>query len=217
MTLPNDSHVSGSTTFATHLISSKEYPVGVQADADGHIRGSLPAFGLFIPPAAAGAGSATAIRFDLWNGSASNTIRLRKLFAVVATDVAVTGTVGIRLDVFRTSAVGAGGTAASTAASTSTTAPCFWGFRSADSLPSGISARAGTITSGATSAQFYFPAFIFGEETNMSAHIPQYYNLLLDMPTEQPMELAVNQGIKVVQGSVASAGNYGFLVAFTVE
>ena len=212
--LPNDSHVGGAaTTFPTQLISGKEYPVGMNADQDGHIIGSLPAFGLMIPPAAVGASK---LYFDLFNGSAANILRMRKLFAVVATDVAVTGALGVRLDVFRTSAIGTGGTAATTAASTSTTAPGFWAFNSNNALVSGVTAHT-VPTGGATSQQFLFPSFVFTEETNMSSHIAQYYDLLPALPGMQSVECNPGQGMKVVQGTVASVGTIGFLVIFTVE
>lgn len=215
MALPNDSHTSGSTgtVFPTQLASGKEYPVGMTADAEGHIRGSLPAFGLFIPPAAVGASK---IYFDLHNATASNVLRLRKLFVIVATDVAVTGTLGVRLDVLRTSAVGTAGTAATTTASTSKTAPGFWAFDGTTALTSGITART-VPTGGATDEQMFFPVYAFTEETNVSSQVTQFFNLLPELPAEQAMELPVGKGIKVVQGTVASVGNIGFLVVFTVE
>lgn len=213
MTLPNDSHVSGSTTFATHLIGGKEYPVGLSADAEGRIRGSLPTFGLFVPPAAVGASK---VFFDLHNGMASGVLRLRKLFAVVATDVAITGTLGVRVDVLRTSSVGTGGTAATTTTSASKTAPGFWAFDAVTALPSGITAR--TIpTGGATDEQYYFPAYIFTEETNAASQMSQWFNLLPELSTEQTMELPVGKGLKIVQGTEAGAGNIGFLIVFSVE
>jgi len=213
MALPNDSHVSGSTTFATSLVSAKEYPVGQLADADGHIIGSLPAYGLVIPPAAVGASK---IYFDLFNAQAGTVIRLRKLFAIVATDVAVTGAVGVRLDAMRTSAVGTGGTAA-TATGASKTAATFYGFNSANpALAAGVTARV-VPTAGATDAQWLFPAYVFTEETNMSSHIPQFFNLLPELAHDQAYELGNGQGLKVVQGSVVSVGTIGFLICFTIE
>lgn len=216
MALPNDSHASATagTTFATQLVGGKEYPVGMTSDADGHIRGSLPAFGLVIPSAAVGAGK---VYFDLHNAAAAGTVvRLKKLFAVVATDVAVTGVVGVRLDVMRTSTAGTGGNAAATTASASKTAAAMWPFDAVSALPSGVTARFGP-TGGSTDEQWLFPSYVFTEETNMSAHVPQFFNLLPELSTEQSIELPVGKGLKVVQGSVASVGNVGFLVVFTVQ
>lgn len=215
MAFPDGSHTSGAagTVFPTELANGTEFPVGMSADADGHIRGSLPAWGLIIPPAAVGASK---IYFDLHNATASNTIRLRKLFCAVATDVAVTGTLGVRLDVMRTSAVGTGGTAAATTASASKTAAGFWPFAPANTLTSGITARV-TPTGGATDEQWLWPNYIFTEETNVSTQVSQFYNLLPELSTEQSIELPVGKGLKVVQGTVASVGTLSFLAVFTIE
>jgi len=200
-------------TVATHLVAGKEHQVIFTADPDGHIRGSLPAWGLVIPPVAVGANK---IYFDLFNNQASTTLRLRKLFAVVATDVAVTGTLGVRVDTMRTSAVGTGGTAAATIASASKTAAAFWPFTPGNTLPAGITARA-VPTAGATDEQWLWPSYVFTEETNVSSHLPQFFNLLPELTTEQSIELPTGKGLKVVQGTVASVGNVAFLVVFTIE
>jgi hypothetical protein len=214
--LPNDSiDVTPGTgaTVATHTVSSKEYQVVMTSDADGQIRGSLPAWGLVIPPAAVGASK---IYFDLFNNQASTTLRLRKLFGIVATDVAVTGTLGIRVDTMRTSAVGTGGTAAVGPASASKTAAAFWPFTPGNTLPVGVTARA-VPTGGATDEAWLFPSYLFTEETNVSSQVTQFFNLLPELTTEQSIELPTGKGLKVVQGTVASVGTVAFLAVFTVE
>ena len=216
MALPNDSvaiTAGSGTTIATHLVSSKEYQTVMTADADGHIRGSLPAWSLVIPSSAVGASK---IYFDLFNNQASTVLRLRKLFAVVATDVAVSGTLGVRVDVMRTSAVGTGGTAAVGPTSSSKTAAAFWPFTPGNSLPAGVTART-VPTGGATDQAWLFPSYLFTEETNVSTQVTQFFNLLPELSTEQSIELPQGNGLKVVQGSVASVGNIGFLVVFTIE
>lgn len=217
MTLPNNTHVSGAagTTFPTHLVGTNEYPIGMTADADGHIEGSLPAYGLVIPPAAAAAGK---VYFDMFNAQAATTLRLRKLFAVVATDVAVTGIVGVRLDIMRTNSVGTGGTAATqTAGNTSKTVPSFWSFNpNQAALPSGVTSRVAP-TAGAADHAWLWNNYVFTEETNVSSQVTQFYNLLPELPHNQAIELPTNYGLKAVQGSVASVGSIGFLVIFTVE
>lgn len=197
---------------ATHLAGGKEHQVMMTADPAGHIRGSLPAWGLVVPPAAVGVSK---IYFDLFNTSAS-TLKVRKLFAIVATDVAVTGVVGVRVDTMRTSAVGTGGTAATTTASASKTAAAFWPFATTNTLTAGITARA-VPTAGATDEQWLFPGYLLTEETSPAAAVAQFYNLLPELGTEQAIELPTNKGLKVVQGSVASVGTVGFLVVFTIE
>lgn len=216
MALPNDSiDITPGTgaTVATQLASGKEYQVVMTSDADGHIRGSLPAWGLVIPTVAVGAGK---IYFDLFNNQASTVLRLRKLFAVVATDVAVTGTLGVRVDMMRTSAVGTGGTAAVGPTSASKTAAAFWPFSPGNTLPAGITART-VPTGGATDEAWLFPSYLFTEETNVSSQVTQFFNLLPELTTEQSIELPTGKGLKVVQGTVASVGNIGFLVVFTIE
>jgi hypothetical protein len=213
MALPNDSHVSGGTTFATSLVGGKEYPVGMLADQDGHIQGSLPAWGFVVPPVAVGAAK---VYFDLFNAQAATVLRLRKLFAIVATDVAVAPTVGVRLDVMRTSAVGTAGTAFAGPTSASKTAAAFWPFARGNSLPIGVTGRA-VPTGGATDQAWLFPSYIFTEETAPGAHLAQMFNLLPDMPMDQAIELDNGAGLKVVQGSVASVGTIGFFGTFTIE
>jgi len=198
---------------AVQTVDSKQHQVTMVADVDGHIRGSLPTWGLVIPPSAVGASK---IYFDLFNSVAATTLRLRKLFAIVATDVAVTGVVGVRVDTMRTSAVGTAGTAAATTASASKTAAGFWPFTPGNTLPAGITARA-IPTGGATDEQWLWPSYLFTEETNVSSQVSQFYNLLPEVFTEESIELPTGKGLKVVQGSVASVGSIGFLAVFSIE
>lgn len=212
MVLPNDSHGSATTgtTFATHLIGGKEYPVGFSADAQGHVDGTLPGFGLVVPPAAV---AANRVYVDLH--TTTTPLRLRKLFAVVATDVAVTGVVGVRLDVMRTSSAGTGGTAVG-GVSASKTAATIYPMDGSTALPAGVTARIAA-TGGAADEQWLFPAYVFTEETSLPAQVAQFYNLLPDMPRDQPIRLPAGKGLKVVQGTVAGVGNVGLLAYFTAE
>lgn len=198
---------------ATQLAGGKKHQVVMTADADGHIRGSLPAWGLTIPPSAVGANK---IYFDLFNAQASTVLRLRKLFAIVATDVAVTGALGVRVDTMRTSAVGTGGTAAVGPTSASKTAAAFWTFSPGATLPAGVTARV-TPAGGATDESWLWPSYLFTEETNASTQMAQFFNLLPELSTEQSIELPTGKGLKVVQGAVASVGSLGFLGVFTIE
>jgi hypothetical protein len=220
--LPNNEHTPGAaTSFATHLVGTKEYPVGMMADSDGHIQGSLPAFAFVVPPVAV---AANKIFFDLHNGGAAGTvIRLRKLFAIIALDVAVAPVVGFRIDHMRTNSVGTGGTAFTTAAAASKTGAAFWPFAPSDVLPAGITARVAP-TAGAADHQWLFPNYFASEESQVTtgtssaaAFLVPYYNLLPEMPFGQAVELPVGYGLKLVQGAVAAAGSIGFLGAFTVQ
>jgi hypothetical protein len=198
---------------AAHLVNGVQHQVVMTADAEGHVRGSLPAWGLIIPPSAVGASK---IYFDLHNNQASTTLRLRKLFGIVATDVAVTGTLGVRVDTMRTSTVGTGGTAALTTASASKTSPSFWPLASVGTLPAGITARVSP-AGGATDEQWLWPTYLFTEETNASTQMAQFFNLLPELSTEQSIELPTGKGLKVVQGAIASVGSLGFMLIFTIE
>jgi hypothetical protein len=216
MTFPTDSHTApvaaSGTTFATHPANGKEYTVIMTADSDGHLTGTQPAFSLVVTPQAVGASK---VFFDLHNGSAG-TLRLRSLRAIVQTDVAVTGVLGVRLDLFRTSAVGTGGTAAATTASTATTGAAFWPWDGGTALPSGITARI-TPTAGATSSQYLWPAYVFTEETSPAAHLAQDFETVPALPKMQPLVIPAGQGVKVVQGTVASVGSIGFLATFSYQ
>ena len=219
MTLPDGSHIAPQaavgTSFPTKTIAGRPYPIGLQADQDGHIQGSLPAYGLIIPPAAVGASK---VFFDLFNASVLGVIlRLRKLFAFVAADVAVTGAINVRLDTMRTKAVGTGGTAATTIPNASRTAAAFWSFSPTNpALPLGVTARA-LPTAGATDDAWLWPSYVPTEETNAGTPLAQYFNVLPEMPLNQTIELPGGYGIKVQQGTVAGVGSVGFLLALTVE
>lgn len=216
MALPNgsvDITPGAGETVAVHDVGGKGYQTVMTSDPDGHIRGSLPAWGLVIPPSAVGASK---IYFDLFNAQASTVLRLRKLFGIVATDVAVTGTLGVRVDTMRTSAVGTGGTAAVGPTSASKTAAAFWPFTPGNTLPAGVTART-VPTGGATDQAWLFPTYLFTEETNVSSQVSQFFNLLPELSTEQSIELPTGNGLKVVQGTVASVGSLGFMAIFTVE
>lgn len=219
MALPNDGiqvNTGTGPNVATSLIGGKEYQVVQTADGDGHVRGSLPAWGLVFPPQAA---AASKVFMDLWNGSAANILRVRKLF-MYPTQAVITGTFAPRFDVMRTSAVGTSGTAAvgtSGTPSASKTAATFWPFTPGLSLPSGVSARLAP-TGGATDEQWLWPTFIQPEETNPSGSMAQWINLMPELSTEQSVELPPNKGLKIVEDSTASPlGSFAILCVFTVE
>lgn len=188
------------------------------ADASGHIIGSLPAYGFVVPPVAVGASK---LYFDIFNAQSGAIIRLRKLFVVVATDVAVTGTLGVRLDTIRTNTVGTGGTAfTTTKGNSSTTAASFYNYdpsqNSIATQAAGITGRV-TATGGAASDAWLWPGYFFTEETNVSSQVTQFYDLIPHLDGQQAIEFPNGFGFKVVQGSVASVGNIGFFGAFTIE
>lgn len=201
---------------ATHTVASKEHQVVMVADDSGHIQGSLPTYFYCTPPIVAGANK---LMFDLFNATGSGRVMdIRGIWAVVKTDVAVTGVVSARYDLFRTSAVGTGGTGATTNGATADPAGGnFTSFDEANSaIPAQITARV-VPTGGATSSRWLFPVFTFSEETNVAALLMQFQNWVPMFTYGQKLVVRENSGIKVVQGTVASLNSFAFLVAFTLE
>jgi len=204
-------------TVATELIAGKEHQVVVQADSSGHLMGSLPTYYYITPAAAVGASK---LYTDLFNASGSGkVIDVRGIWVVPKTDVAVVGALGIRVDLYRTSAVGTGGTAASYKSATPDIGGgniCPMDTNNA-ALPAQVTAR-WLPTAGATISEWMLATYSLGEETATSmAFISQYQNLLPVLMWGQRLAIRENQGILLKQGTVLSAGSIGFLVAFTVE
>jgi len=202
---------------ATHLVGGKEYQVVMLADSDGQVHGSLASYFYMTPAAAVGAGK---LYFDLFSAVGSGKlIDIRGVWVIPKTDVAVTGALGIRVDLYRTSAVGTGGTAAAYKSATPDVAGGNINPFDTDNaaLPAQITARH-LPTGGATIAQWLFPTYSLGEETATSqAYMSQYQNLLPMLHVGQKLTLREGQGLLGKQGAVAATGNIGFLVVFTVE
>lgn len=204
------------TLIATHLVGGKEHQVVCVADDSGHIQGSLPTYFYCSPPIAVGASK---LMLDLFNATGSGKVMdIRGLWVIAKSDVAVTGVVSARFDLFRTSAVGTGGSAA--VANSSSADPAGGQFTKFDELntniPAGITARV-VPTGGATKALWLFPIFAFPEETGPSSQILQFQNAIPMFTYGQKLVVRENSGILIQQGSVASVGSFSFLVAFTLE
>lgn len=218
--LANDSVLvtpGSGATVATHLINGKEHQAFVQVDESGHVLGSLPTYFYSTPVAAVGASK---LYFDLFNATGSGKIiDVRGIWIIPKTDVAVVGALGIRIDLYRTSAVGTGGTAAAYKSATPDVAGgniCPADTTNA-ALPAQITARH-LLTGGATIAEWLFATFSLGEETATSqAFMSQYQNILPNLIWGQKLALNEGQGILAKQGTVAATGSIGFLTAFTVQ
>lgn len=166
-----------------------------------------PTYRLFVP---AGAVGANKVFFDLFNATGSGKkLRVVSLIPVFSGAVAVTGALAVDLYLTRTTAVGTGGTAA-TSEGTSLTAATFTkadpGF--AD-LPALVTARLAP-SGGATAGAVVLSRSCFSEETNAATY------LLSNMLKQAPLIITPNSGIRIVQGGVASVGNVGFEVVFEV-
>ena len=204
-------------TIATHLVGGKEYQVVMLADSDGQVHGSLASYLWTTPLTAVGADKLYA---DLFNAVGSGkVVEPRGVWAIPKTDVAVAGALGIRLDLYRTSAVGTGGTAAVYKSATRDVAGgniCPYDTNNA-ALPAQITARH-LPTGGATISEWLFPTYSLGEETATSqAYMSQYQNLIPVLLVGQKLTLREGQGLLVKQGAIAATGNVHLLIVFTVE
>ena len=129
------------------------------------------------------------------------------------------GALGIRVDLYRTSAVGTGGTAASYRSATIDQAGGNINPMDTNNaaLPAQITARH-LPTGGATIDDWLFPTFSPGEETATSqSYFTQHQNLLPTLMWGQKFTLREGQGLLLKQGTVAATGTISFLIAFTVE
>jgi hypothetical protein len=167
---------------------------------------------LYVPKQAVGA---NLVYFDLFNVSTSGfTLNVWSVIPVVSGAVAVTGVVGVDLHLTKTSAVGTGGTAA-TAEGTDITAATFSSVDSSQPMDlTRVSARL-TPTGGATAGALLGYRSVFSEETNAGTYVPVD---LVNSPAQGFGAIVVRPGtgIRVIQGAVASVGNVGFDVLFSV-
>lgn len=216
MALANDSiAVTPGTgaTVATQLVSAKEYQVVMVALPDGNIQGSLPQYRLTCPSQAVGANK---VFLDLFNATGSGVaIRVLSAYCYVDNDTAVTGTLGVEVNLTRTTAVGTGGTAA-TADGTSLTAITISKMDTANAaLSANITARSSP-TGGATAGALIGQRWVFTEETSAPSGIAG--TLGAEFVRNEGADLIVreNSGLRFVQGSVASVGNLSFEITFEV-
>lgn len=213
MALPNDSinvTPGSGATVATQLVSSKEYQVVMVADVDGHVQGSNPVYRLIVPGSAVGANQ---VHCDLFNATGSG-LRLQVLSARVVpdTDTAVAGTVAAEIALTRTTAVGTGGTAA-TLDSTSLTAPTIAELDTDNvALSANVTARSRP-TAGATAGALLGLRYIFTEETSAAAQVAGTFGVEYVTPGTKII-VRENQGLRFVQGSVATVGTLTFEITF---
>lgn len=197
-------------TVATHLVNSKEHQVVIVANADGDIGGN-PVYRLLVPSQAVGASK---LYCDIFNATGTGkTMKVLSAFAYVDNDTAVTGTLGVQLDLFRTTAIGTGGTAATADGTVSTAATISKLDTNYAALPSGVTARLAP-TGGATSGAWLGTRWVFTEETSAPSGIAG--TLGAEFIRNEGAELYVreNTGLKFVQGTVASVGNVSFEITF---
>jgi hypothetical protein len=161
-----------------------------------------------------GAVGANKVFFDLFNATGSgNSLRIVQARMFPNLDTAVTGTLGIQAYLTRTTAVGTGGTAATTEGTSLTAATISEFDPGSPALSANITARWAP-TGGATAGAVIGHASVFTEETNAGSAVATA--LGGDFLKDSGYDLVVpeNTGIRVVQGSVASVGNVVFVVDF---
>lgn len=201
---------------ATHLVGDKEHQVVMSANANGHLAESLATYVYATPTAPVGSNK---LYFDAFNGIGSGVvIEIRGLWIIPKTDAAVTGTLGVRVDFYRTSSPGTGGTAASYK---SATADVGGGnvcpLNTANGVPPAQLTARWLPTGGATISEWLFPTYSLGEETATSqAFMTQHQNLILTSTFGQPLTIREGEGVLAKQGTVAATGALGFRVVFTL-
>lgn len=220
MSLANDSILvtpGSGATVATELVGGKEHQVVMVADQSGHIQGSLPTYFYCSSPSAVGANK---LHVDFFNAVGSGkVVDIQGVWLIPKTDVAVVGAVATRIDAYRTSAVGTGGTAASTgSASPDAAGGNFTSFDESNAaIPAQITARMAP-TGGATIQRWLFPNFVCMEESATSmAYITQFQNAVPVFPFGQRLTCREGQGLLFKQNAVASVGSITILIAFTLE
>lgn len=216
MSLANDSIAitpGTGATVATQLVSAKEYQVVMVAMPDGHLTGSLPQYRLICPSQAVGANK---VFLDLFNATGSGvSLRVLSAYCFSDSDTAVTGTLGVEVNLTRTTAVGTGGTAA-TANSSSLTAITLSAMDTGNpALSANITARSSP-TGGATAGALLGQRWIFTEETSAPSGIAGTLGAEFIRNEGADLIIRENSGLRFVQGSVASVGNLSFEITFEV-
>jgi hypothetical protein len=218
MTLPNNSvTLSGGDVIATHLLSSKEFQVVLQADDSGHLEQTVPTYYWYVPPAVS---AASKLMADIFNPVASaKIIEIRGLWCIPKNDVAVAPVIGIEFMMFRTSAAGTGGTAYTYNSGTVDTAHTITPMDTANTTTlttSLVTARA-VPTAGATISALYLPTYVFPEETNAASYICSLINILPVGTVNQRITLNEGQGLLIKEGTAATPiGSFAFLGLITV-
>jgi len=219
---------SGGDTIATDDISGVKYQrvkliQGADGVNDGDVSIANPfpvslqhnyqAYRMFVPSQAVGANK---LYFDLFNATGSGKVmKLRSVRPIKNGSIAVTGALSVQMFLTRTTAVGTGGTAATTEG-TALNAMTITEFDLSNNvLPAQITARLSP-TGGATAGAVVAERHIFPEETNGATYEAQDFLFDIGLDT-QDFVIRENTGVRVVQGTVASVGNIGFDVIFELQ
>ena len=218
MTIANDSITvtpGVGTSMATHLVNGKEHQAVVVCGESGHILGSKDTY-IAVIPSQVHVAAANTIHWDIFNANATALVRVLSIKQIPNIATAVTGVV-FSWQLFRTSAVGTGGTAL-TPWLPDTTQPALNANVTARSKPT-----AGATTSGSTIKDYSLSS----EETNTATIqiasmgglelVPDNITGLRTGGIQHGILLRQNQGLKCVQVTSSAAGNTGWEITFTVE
>jgi hypothetical protein len=217
MTLPN-SQVSltegAGVDVATHLIGAKEYQCFLPLDDSGHITQTVPTYTWWVPGSAVGASKLYA---DLFNATGSGKIiEIRGVWAIPKGDVTNASALATEVGLYRTSAVGTGGTVHTYNGGTAATAHVITPWDTANAaLPAQITARA-VPTAGATIAALYWAQYVYLQEDNAAAYVAAFANLLPVGTMNQRITLREGQGLLIKQGTIVNAGSLAYLTLFTL-
>ena len=170
---------------------------------------------LLIPDGAVGASEDF---FDFFNATttvsgAGARIIVSSVKVMVAVDVAVAASVGVNLHLHKTSAVGTSGTAATQGGTVNTAATFNTVLSGQSNLPDGITARLKP-TGGATTGAWLYQTSVATDEGSVASSAGALVEKWLHTRDMEAIVLGQGQGLKVVQGTVASEGNVGFIIEF---
>lgn len=218
MTLPNSSITvteGAGTNVASHTISGTDYQVILKADDSGHIEQTVPTYTWWLPSSVT---AASKLFGDLFNASGSGKVlEVRGIWAIPKSDVAVVGVIAVEIGLYRTSAVGTGGTAHTYNGGTTSAAHVItpWDTNNA-APPAQVTARA-VPTGGATISALWWAQYVFTEETNAATYVGAFTNLLPIGTMNQRITLREGQGLLIKEGATASPiGSFSFLTLFTL-
>lgn len=192
----------------------KEYQVVMLADQFGELMDGQMRYRLIVPSQAVGANK---VYWDFWNDAASGkVIRVVSVFVYPDIDTAVTGTLGVEAILTRTTAIGTGGTAA-TFDGTSTTAITIAKMDTNNTSLSGLVSARSAPTGGATAGAYLGSRWVFTEETSAPAGIAGALGADLIRNDGSSVILRPGQGLRGIQGAVASVGSLAWEINFELS
>jgi hypothetical protein len=160
-------------------------------------------FSFFVPAQAVGASK---VFFDLFNADLAQDyyVKLMSLRPLVSGAVAVVGVLAVDLFLTRTTTIGTGGTAFTSEGATLTAATI--SKLDTTTLPANITGR-NAPGGGAAAGALLNAHSLFSEETSNASYIDKEFV----HSDSGGIMIPTGTGIRVVQGTVASVGNIGFV------